>query len=181
MKYTYFSSTKSGKYLIRSQFWYNRRSCAFLSQSNPLWCVLSRPVDFVDKLEWYWCDKETNKLKTHHHYLDTSDKLSSSHYDEMWYPIPDHRGYETIPRDEWTTHQNFYECVDNIMSRDLITNPFSLLGYTGNLGSEGMFRRMQQDRPNLNPPSHIIEELRKRKNIVVYKEDIEHFGYSYGD
>ena len=184
MKYTYFSTLKAGKYLIRSQFWYNRRSCAFLSQSSPLWCVLSRPIDLVetdipiDKLEWYWCDKETNELKTHHYYLDTRDKLSSAHYDEMWYPIPDHRGHETIPRHNWRTHQNFYGCVDDILSRDLITNPFGLLGYTGLLGSEKQMRNMEQDRPNLNPPSHIIEELRKRKNIVVYKEDIEHLAYN---
>ena len=112
MKYTYFSSTKSGKYLIRSQFWYNRRSCAFLSQSNPLWCVLSRPVDFVDKLEWYWCDKENN-LQTHNHFLDITDKLLSLHYSEYWYPIKDYRGYNYLPIDNWVTHENFWKCLEN--------------------------------------------------------------------
>ena len=177
MKYTYFSTVSSGKYLLRSQFWYNRRSCAFLSQSRPMWCVLSSPIGNLDKLEWYWCDKDT-KLSKHSHFLDTSDKLVSSHYDEIWFPIPDHRGYETIPRDQWITHENFYGCVDSIMSRDLITNPFGLLGYTGKLGSNKMMSRMVNHLPNLTPPPHIIEELRKRCNIVPYKENIEHLAYN---
>tara|TARA_Y100001963_G_scaffold137707_1_gene201689 strand:+ start:636 stop:1436 length:801 start_codon:yes stop_codon:yes gene_type:complete len=177
MKYTYFSSTKSGKYLIRSQFWYNRKSCAFLSQSKPLWCVLSSPIGNLDKLEWYWCDKDT-KLSKHSHFLDTRDKLTSSHYDEMWFPIPDHRGHETIPRDQWITHENFYQCVDDIMSRDIITNPFPLLGYTGSLGAGRQQDRMQNSTPNINPRPDIIERLRQRKNIVVYKENIEHLAYN---
>ena len=181
MKYTYFSSIKSGKYLIRSQFWYNRRSCATLSAGKPHWCVLTKPMDSVtptDKLEWYWCDKKTHELKTHYHYLDTSDKLSSFHYSEYWFPIPDHRGYETVHRDKWTTHQNFYGCVDNILSRDIITNPFFLLGYTGLPGTEKQMRSMEQNKPNIIPPSHIMEELKKRKSIVVYKENIEHLAYN---
>ena len=181
MKYTYFSSIKSGKCLIRSQFWYNRKSCATLSAGKPHWCVLTKPMDSetpTDKLEWYWCDKKTHELKTHYHYLDTSDKLSSFHYSEYWFPIPDHRGYETVHRDKWTTHENFYGCVDNILSRDIITNPFFLLGYTGLPGTEKQMRNMEQNKPNIIPPSHIIEELKKRKSIVVYKENIEHLAYN---
>ena len=177
MQYTYFSSVKSGKYLIRSQFWYNRKSCCFLSQSKPLWCVLSMPIGKLDKLEWWWCDKENN-LQTHNHFLDVSDKLASSHYDEMWFPIKDHRGYEFVPRDNWVTHENFWGNFYNIMSRDLITNPFNLLGYAGGLGSEKMMLDMQQQRPNIQPHPDILPQLRKRKNIIVYKEDIEHLAYN---
>ena len=181
MKYTYFSSTKSGKYLLRSQFWYNRRSCAFLAQSKPLWCVLSAPVgnliNKLDKLTWYWTDKD-NKLQSHNHVLDTTDKLINSHYDEMWFPIPDDRGYYYLNRDNMTTHENFYQCVDDIMSRDLITNPFGLLGYTGALGSEKMMTRMANNQPNLIPPD-ILDKVRQRKYIVPYKENIEHMAYNF--
>ncbi len=176
-KYTYFSSIKSGKYLIRSQFWYNRRSCCFLSQSKPLWCVLSKPVGVLDKLEWWWCDKNS-QLQSYTHFLDTKDKLASSHYDEMWFPIKNHKGHETIPRNEWVTHENFWGNFDNIMSRDLITNPFNLLGYAGGLGSEKMMLDMQQQHPNIQPHPDILPQLRNRKNIVVYKEDIEHLAFN---
>ena len=181
MKYTYFSSTKSGKYLLRSQFWYNRRSCAFLSQAKPLWCVLSSPVGLVlDKLKWYWTDKDSKELKSHEHILYTKDKLADGGYDEMWYPKPHpDTGHYHINGDIMSTHENFYECVDDIMSRDIITNPFGLLGYTGLLGSEKMQVRMLDQRPNLHVPPHIIKELRKRVSIVAYKENIEHLAYIF--
>ena len=180
MKYTYFSSTKSGKYLLRSQFWYNRKTCAFLAQTNPLWCVLSSPIGNLDKLEWYWTDKDTHELQTHEYILDTRDKLANGDYDEMWFPKPHPvTGHYNVNRDIMSTHENFYECVDDIMSRDIITNPFGLLGYTGLLGSEKMMTRMVNHLPNLTPPPHIIEELRKRCNIVPYKENIEHLAYNF--
>jgi len=177
MKYTYFSSIKSGKYLIRSQFWYNRRSCCFLSQSTPLWCVMSRPIGKLDKLEWWWVNKQY-ELESHSHFLDTSDKLASSHYDEMWFPKNNHEGHEYIPREQWITHNNFWGCYDNILSRDLITNPFNLLGYAGGLGSQKMMLEMKNKTPNIQPQPDIVQQLKKRKNIVVYKEDIEHLAYN---
>ena len=78
-----------------------------------------------------------------------------------------------------STHENFYGCVDDIMSRDIITNPFGLLGYTGILGSDKMMVRMGTQNPNLNPPENIVERLKERKNIVPYKENIEHMAYNF--
>ena len=186
MKYNYFCSIRSGKFLIRSQFWYNRRSCAFVSPSNPLWCVLSRPIDLIetdipiDKLEWYWCDRETKELKKHHYYLDTRDKLTDAHYDEQWYPVTNSRGHEFVPKEEWCTHKNFYECVDDILQRDLIVNPLPLLGYTdGGLGSRKMQHQLSAGKGKFTPPSYILEELRKRKSIIPYKEDIRDMAYTF--
>jgi len=186
MKYNYFCSIRSGKFLIRSQFWYNRRSCAFVSPSNPLWCVLSRPIDLIetdipiDKLEWYWCDRETKELKKHHYYLDTRDKLTDAHYDEQWYPITNSRGHEFVPKEEWCTHKNFYGCVDDILQRDLIVNPLPLLGYTdGGLGSRKMQHQLSAGQGKFTPAPYILEELRKRKSIIPYKEDIRDMAYTF--
>ena len=179
MKYTYFSTVSSGKFLLRSQFWYNRKSCAFLAQSKPLWSVLSNPIGKLDKLKWYWTDKN-NILQTYEHILDTSDKLTNEEYDEQWFPKPHPKtGHYHLNRDIMSTHENFYECVDDIMSRDIITNPFGLLGYTGILGSDKMMVRMGTQNPNLNPPENIVERLKERKNIVPYKENIEHMAYNF--
>ena len=123
---------------------------------------MSRPIGKLDKLEWWWVNKQY-QLESHSHFLDTSDKLASSHYDEMWFPKKNHEGHEYIPREQWITHNNFWGCYDNILSRDLITNPFNLLGYAGGLGSEKMMQQMKN---------------KTRKNIVVYKEDIEHLAYN---
>ena len=176
-KYTYFSSVKSGKYLIRNQFWLNRRSTCYISQSNPLWCVLSKPMGVLDKLEWWWCDKD-NQLQSHSHFLDTRDKLTNPHYYEMWFPIKNDKGKEIIPRRKWVTHENFWGNFDNIMNSDLICCPFNLLGYVGGLGSDKMMRDMQDMSPNLQPHPDILPQLRKRKNIVVYKENIEHLAFT---
>ena len=177
--FTYFSSIKSGKFQIRSNFWLNRKSCAFLSQSNPLWTVLSKPVGALDKLTWYWVDKNKN-LQTHNHFLDTRDKLTDGRFDEMWFPKPHPvTGHYFIDRDEFITHDNFYQCVDDILTRDLITNPFNLFGYTCSLGSEKMMQQMMDQCPEVDPPRHVIDELRKRKSIIAYKEDIEHLAYNF--
>lgn len=37
---------------------------------------------------------------------------------------------------------------------------------------------MQQQRPNIQPHPDILPQLRKRKNIVVYKENIEHLAFN---
>ena len=44
MKYTYYSTIKSGKHLMRSLFWLNNRSTCIMTQSNPLWAALSKPI-----------------------------------------------------------------------------------------------------------------------------------------
>ena len=176
--YTYFSSVKSGKFLLRSNFWLNRKSCAYLAQSNPLWCVLSKPIGKLDKLEWYWTDKDTHELQTHEYILDTRDKLTDERYWEAWFPKK-YKGVNYINKDVMSSHDNFFQCVDTILERDLITSPFALLGYTGMLGSEKMMHNMLENKPNLNPPPHIIKELRKRVNIVAYKENIEHLAYNF--
>jgi len=139
--------------------------------------VLSKPVGFLDKLEWYWCDKN-NELKSMSHYLDTRDKLASSHYDENWYPIKDHKGRHLRPKYDWVTHENFWGAFDEFMSRDIITNPFILFGYTTNAGTGKLVRDIKTKKPNVKPHPNLLPELRKRKNIVVYKENIEHLAYN---
>ena len=176
MKFTYFSTIKSGKHLMRSLFWLNNKSTCIMSQSKPIWAALSKPIGKLYKLEWYWCDKN-NKLQTHNYFIDVTDKLLSSHYTEYWYPIKDHRGYNYLPYNEWVTHENFWECIDSIMERDIITNPFQLLGYVGK-DIHKMLEQVKNNSPTIKPHPNIIQQLRKRKSIVAYKEDIEHLAYN---
>jgi len=176
MKYTYYSSIRSGKHLMRSLFWLNGRSTCTMSASKPLWASLSEPIGKLYKLQWYWCDKE-NKLQTHSHFLDITDKLLSKHYYEEWFPIKDYRGYNCLHYDQMVIHENFWGCLDSIMEKDIITNPFCLFGYTGK-DAHKLLLEMQNGDPPLKPHPDILEHLRKRKGIVAYKEDIEHLAYN---
>ena len=176
MKYTYYSTIKSGKHLMRSLFWLNNRSTCIMTQSSPLWAALSEPIGKLYKLEWYWCDKN-NQLQTRSHFLEISDKLFSPLYSEYWYPTKDHRGYYYLPYDQWVTHENFWRCLDSIMERDIITNPFSLFGYVGK-DIHKMLQQVKNNDPPIKPHHNIIQQLRKRKSIVAYKEDIEHLAFN---
>ena len=140
---------------------------------------MSKPVGVLDKLTWYWVGSN-EKLQTYNHFIDTRDKLTDGRFWEMWFPKPDPvTGNPFINRDDFITHENFYQCADDILSRDLITNPFNLLGYTNQLGSKKMIQNMLVKKPKLNPPDFIIKELRKRRNIVAYKENLEHLAYNF--
>ena len=157
MKYTYYSTIKSGKHLMRSLFWLNNRSTCIMTQSSPLWAALSEPIGKLYKLEWYWCDKN-NQLQTRSHFLEISDKLFSSLYSEYWYPTKDHRGYYYLPYDQWVTHGNFWRCIDSIMERDIITNPFSLFGYVGK-DIHKMLQQVKNNDPPIKPHHNIIQQL----------------------
>ena len=142
MKYTYFATIKSGKFQLRSNFWMNKKSTVCLSQVNPTWCTMSKPVGELYKFTWYWVDRD-EKLQSHNHFLDIKDKLTDGRYWEPWFPIPDPvTGNYFINRDNFISHENFYQCADDVLAKDLITNPFVLLGYTNTLGSEKMIQKI---------------------------------------
>lgn len=161
---------------MRSLFWMNNKSTCTMTASKPLWASLSKPIGKLYKLEWYWCDKENN-LQTRSHFLDIQDKLISRHYYEEWFPIKDHRGYNCLHYDQWVSHENFWQCLDVILERDIITNPFCLFGYVGK-DAHKFLLEMKNDDPPLTPHPDIVQLLRKRKGIVAYKEDIEHLAYN---
>ena len=180
MKYTYFSSKKGGKFHIRNEFWYNRRSTCTFSSSNPVWIALTSPHGIQEKMEWYWCDRETKKLVYHQHFLDTRDKMTNCHYDELWFPIPDSEGRYTIAfhKEMSKAHKNIWQCIDAVMNSDLITSPLNLLGYCRGMLSKKMLSNIENMTPDIEPHPDVIPQLRKRKNIVAYKEDIEHLAYN---
>ena len=61
----------------------------------------------------------------------------------------------------------------------MITNPLVMLGYGGVLGSKKLLQQIQARTPCLSSGSNVVEELRKRKNIIAYKEDIRHMAHNF--
>ena len=70
----------------------------------------------------------------------------------------------------------FFDCAGDIFKKDLINVPHVLLGYDGNIGLDD---KITQDLENQTPAhiphnfDEILSEMRKRINIVPYKEDLE--------
>ena len=186
MKYTYFSTEKGGKYLIRQQFILNRRSTAVINHSKPLWSGTTTPASSnKDRLNWYWCDSKTGELKTHEDIICFNDKIVSAHYSDQWFPIPDERGHHFIA--DWGKdkiapyHDNFWQCLDNIFDTSLITNPFRMLGFCGPLSKDKRITEMESYTQKLRgiPLEYVLERLRERKNIIAYKEDIRHLAKNW--
>jgi len=189
MKYTYFSTEKGGKYLIRQQFILNRRSTASINHSKPLYSETTTPIANIiepkTKQKWYWCDSKTGELRTHENIICFEDKMISSHYQEQWFPIPDERGHYSIV--DWGKykiapyHDNFWQCLDDIFDKSLITNPLRMMGFCGPLSRDKRVSEMQSYTQKLRgiPLEYVLERLRERKNIIAYKEDIRHLAKNW--
>ena len=176
MKYNYFCHQKGGKYLIRSQFWYNNLDTVYLSQSLPLFASTGKNIsDGYYQLYWYYCDKN-NKLQSMT--CKRQVELVNAKYDEMWFPKGD--SILSWRHDNMTSyHQNFTKCFETLLDHDLIVNPLNMMGYCGLLGSEKMCDLLQAGTPLFHVPETVMTQLRKRISVIAYKEDIRHLAYNF--
>lgn len=177
MKYNYFCHQKGGKYLIRSQFWYNNLDTVYLSQSFPLFASTGKNIsDGYYKLSWYYCDKD-NKLQSRC-CEPRQVELANARYDEMWFPEGD--SILSWRHDNMTPyHQNFTQCFETLLDHHLIVNPLNMMGYCGLLGSEKMQIQLAAGEPLFHVPESIIVELRKRTSIIAYKDNIRHLAFNF--
>lgn len=181
MKYNYFSPGKAGKYLIREMFLYNNKThCLFCCGTPPVYLVTVQQQKKSRDFDWYWEDDITGEL-VHTTHIETKDILRNPHYDEVWYPVPTN-GIHSIKKllkntdikASSTATGSFHKCFHHAFDKDIIVNPLVMLGYVGVLGTNSMGKLLRNHRPNLvNIPIHyVLDEFRKRKNIVTHKEDI---------
>ena len=181
MKYNYWSTEKAGKYHIRQLFILNQKSTATLSASSPIWTSMTEPIEDL-KVKWSWYWMEGDKLKNLDKDVDLNGKMSSALYDELWFPEPPYyRIKNFITAAGVTSHPNFYECYSKILDKDIITNPIRMLGYVGPVAAPKKFRRFVDRNPKITdiPMDYVLDEFRKRKNIIVYKENIRSLAYNY--
>ena len=56
-----------------------------------------------------------------------------------------------------------------------------MLGYVGPVAAPKKFRRFMDRNPKITdiPMDYLLDEFRKRKNIIVYKENIRSLAYNY--
>ena len=184
MKYSYFCPAKAGKYIIRDMFWHNNKThCLMCCGEPPIYAVMSTPEGEFD---WYWEHNNGNLVQMSYKVKD--DILLDVHYNEVWFPVETNGVYsiKKFLKDpevgaSRTCPNSFHECFEIAFEADLLVNPLVMLGYGGVLGSKKLGKQLQNRQPNMEniPLQYVIDELRKRKNIITHKENIEELARNF--
>ena len=171
MKYTYFGGVKSGKFLIRSLFQYNKKSYSYLSAGYSPFALITKPIpNGYHTNEWYWEDARTHKIKYWNEvrHLETLNEVMYQNEENM-FPLPTGYWGSKLP-------QNLYKIFPLVYESDIVVNPLTSLGYCSGVGSRDMNWNMRRRRPPMNIDlDFTLKELRSRRNIVAYKENTYHW------
>jgi len=198
MKYTYFSTERGGRLHYDYSALMNGKSVARIKGSSPncsgLFCTIFMPKN--NTRQWYWVDNNNNiRHASEHRRYDNIDWIGT---------VKDHkkRKKDNLLSKHWIARKyswvqpkeleddiiyqphNLYKVFDKFFECDHITHPEVLLGYYGYTKPDreglNMNDMLEQDIRYLNVDlDYSIDQLRKRKNIVVYKEDIRHWARSW--
>ena len=198
MKYTYFSTERGGRLHYDYSALMNGKSVARIKGSSPncsgLFCTIFMPKN--NTRQWYWVDNNNNiRHASEHRRYDNIDWIGT---------VKDHkkRKKDNLLSKHWIARKyswvqpkeleddiiyqphNLYKVFDKFFECDHITHPEVLLGYYGYTKPDreglNMNDMLEQDIRYLNVDlDYSIDQLRKRKNIVVYKEDIRHWAKSW--
>ena len=186
MKYSYFCPGKAGKFLIEHMFRYNNKThTLFCCGHPPIYAIMSLPAENSNIFHWYWEDDITGEL-VHTTYTEYNDILLDPMCDSTWYPVSTNgrysiKEYLKIKNQKITgVHASsickgdFHKCFRHAFDTDIIINPLVMLGYGGVLGTGKLGKILRDHSPNLSniPLEYVIDNLRKRKNIVTHKENI---------
>ena len=173
---TYTSAHRGGKTHIKLLAQLNNKSFCGIQQGRELHATIVRN----NTVQWYWQDFDSI-VRTDSKEIDLDGKETDLDYTKecyradgsMWldYPRP------AIPNNLYQVFDKFFEC-------DHILHPEALLGYHGYTKPDreglSMNDALEQDIKYLNVDlDYSISELKKRKNFIVYKEDIRHWARSW--
>jgi len=197
-KYNYWNYCKTGSWELMCNFFHNKKNTAILHHSTPLFSTSYNSVGEYYVKQWHY--QRGDKLKTWYAIKDFSsyDKIindcfpSAADMDlpHQWFyesPFKTSRGDYSMKF--WGGRKNnkgdgkidknptvFFDCAGDLLQQDLIHFPHVLLGYDGSIGLDD---KITQDLENQTPAhiphnfDEILSEMRKRINIVPYKEDLE--------
>ena len=168
MKYSYFSGGKAGKLLIRNLFWLNGKTHVFYTTGEPpYFAAFTTPEGVCD---WYWDGGS-------YHHVESNNMMNKIYYNEMWHPVTG--SIKKFLKQQHPGQPRLVDCFQKAFEVDMITNPLVMLGYGGVLGSKKLLQQILARTPCLSTGSNVVEELRKRKNIIAYKEDIRHMAHNF--
>ncbi len=193
-KYSYFSSDRAGRMHYQYSALMNGKSVVrpteYCGVSSTIWCPKNNTI------QWYWVDKDDNIrwLREHRNYgaidwkgtINDMKKRSrynreSKHFLARKYnhDIP----YEIEESCVWIS-DNYHKIFDKFFECDYIIESQVLLGYYGCSKADkkglNLSDALEQDVRYLKVDlDYSIDQMKKRKNIIVYKDDIKHMAKSW--
>ena len=194
MKFSYFSADRAGKVHVHYSALMNGKSVARPRENCGLACTIFKPEN--NTIQWYWIDKDENIrwLREYRNYEDidwigtindhklrTQQNKNSKHWLARGYC---HDYPNEIDESCLWMSDNYCKVFDKFFECDCLLHPEILLGYWGytKADREGInlsqcltndIRYMKVDL------DYSIYQMKKRKNIIVYKDDIERLARSW--
>jgi len=174
MLLSYFSGLRSGKSHIRNLALYNKQTVSHTFQchyrdGSPFTTVVFEPLKNTQT--WYW-DNKTKTIECDYN-IDYVKLMN----DQKKRPRPTHwlnvnLGRYNAPFESGTTPPDFYKSFPKSFECDWILDPLPLLGY---IGKHTMNDDLRKDNRLLTIDlDYSIEQFKKRRNIIPFKEDIRH-------
>lgn len=172
MKYSYFGGVKSGKFFIRSLFQYNQKSYSLLNAGYIPFTIITKPCgNSYHSYEWNWEDKFSHEVKSWYEvrHLETQDEVLHQKAENSGMSFTNKKNFAQYPI-------NLYKTFSRIYESDIVVNPLMSLGYCSGVGSREMNWNIRRKIPPMNVDLEFsLKELRNRRNIISYKEDIYHW------
>ena len=176
-KLSYFCTQRSGASHIRNLAFINNKTCNDIHEFKtidtcPFASVVYNPPK--QSLTWYWEDK--SKTIECDYNVDIEKIMSDSKIK----PRPKTPFFLRMIDDEHhapfthaTTTPTWHKSFDKAFECDLIIHPLPLLGF---ISKNTMNEDLRSDRRLLNVDiDYSVDQFRKRRNIIPYKEDIRHW------
>jgi len=194
VKYSYFSAERAGKCHYHFTALMNGKSIARPKENCGIACTIYMPTN--NTIQWYWIDKDDNTrwLREYRNYesidwlgtindlkLRPKDNKKSKHWLARGF-IHDYP-QEIDDTCVWLSNR-YHEFFNKFFECDHLLHPEMLLGYWGftKADREGMSLSdclLEDERYMKVDLDYSISMMKKRKNIIVYKDDIRKLARSW--
>ena len=178
MKYSYTSSHRGGKshYKVLAQL--NNKSFCGIQQGRELHATIIKD----NNISWYW-EEYGGTVCWEDKEIDLSNKETDLDYTKECYRAD---GSFWMDFDRPVIPNNLYKAFPKFFECDFILYPLPLLGYygypkTGDIHNDiEICDALEQGTPWMKVDlEYSIKELRKRRNIIAYKEDKRHEAWNF--
>ena len=194
MKCSYFSAERSGKVHYHYSALMNNKSVARPKENCGVACTIFMPSN--NTIQWFWVDKDDNIrwLREHRNYKDidwlgtiNDHKLRPKENNKSKHWLA--RGYCHDYSDEihdncmWLSNE-YHRVFNKFFECDHLLHPDMLLGYWGYTKADKKGLNLSECLLNDIRPMDVdldysINQMKKRKNVIVYKEDIRRLARSW--
>ena len=194
MKCSYFSAERSGKVHYHYSALMNNKSVARPKENCGVACTIFMPSN--NTIQWFWVDKDENLrwLREHRNYHDidwlgtiNDHKLGMKENNKSKHWLA--RGYchdyskEIHDNCMWLSNE-YHKLFNKFFECDHLLHPDILLGYWGYTKADKKGLNLSECLLNDIRPMDVdldysIDQMKKRKNVIVYKEDMRRMARSW--